>query len=111
MDYKVLFKEENEKMKERYELAMNRVTDILKEDTVKAPYNDYFKKVSSFILQIKDLVEMVQCGELKKKSLKELQALNESLYKDITLDNYNKSYANPEFTVKTLGEKYAAILS
>lgn len=111
MDYKVLFKEENEEMKERYELAMNRVTDILKEDTVKAPYNDYFKKVSSFILQIKDLVEMVEYGQLGKKSLEELQALNESLYKDIILDNYNRSYADPEFSAKTLGEKYAALLS
>lgn len=110
MDYKILFKEQNEEIKERYELAINRVTDIMNEESVKAPYNDYFKKVSSFILQIKELVEMVHNGEVAKKSVEELKELNDRLYKDIVLDNYNVSYANPEYAAKTLGDKYSKLL-
>ncbi|WP_123610160.1 aminopeptidase [Mobilisporobacter senegalensis] len=111
MDYKILFKEQNEEIKERYELAMNRVADIINEDSVKEPFKDYFEKVASFILQIKELVEMVESSQLAKKSMNELKVLNESLYEDIILENYNVSYANPEYSMKTLGEKYAKLLS
>ena len=110
MDYKILFKEQNEEMKERYELAMERVTNILEEESVKAPYQEYFKKTAGFILQIKDLVELVSLDMLADKSLKELKIFNNSLYEDLILEHYNTSYANPEYAKKMLGEKYAKLL-
>lgn len=111
MNYKVLFKEQNDEVRERYDLAMERVAFMLEEDTVKAPYVDYFKKVAKFILKIKDLVNLVERDQLKERSLEELQELNYDLYEDIAGENYDSSYANPTYAVKILGDKYGKLLT
>ena len=43
--------------------------------------------------------------------LEELQAWNDTLYEDILGTNYEKSYANPAFAVKMLGEKMGPVLA
>lgn len=111
MNYKVLFKEQNDEVRERYDLAMERVAFMLEEDTVKAPYVEYFKKVAKFILKIKDLVNLVERDQLKERSLEELQELNYDLYEDIAGENYDSSYANPTYAVKILGDKYGKLLT
>lgn len=111
MDYKELFKEENENIMERYNLSMERIAEIGKEDNMKEPYQSYFQKVSQFIMQIEQLVRMVQRDELESKTLEELQELNHSFYEDILVPNYEVSYANPSYAVKMLGEEYGKYLS
>lgn len=111
MKYHELFKEENDNIMERYELSMERIETILEETNVDTPFLDYFHRTARFILQIKDLVKMVQQDELKHKSLDELKTLNHALYLDILVPNYDKSYANPTYAVKMLGEDYATYLS
>lgn len=106
-----LFTEQNNEIRERYELAMDRVKEIVEEQTVQPNYRAYFKSVASFIIMIKELVDMVEKDELKDKSLSELQTINHNLYEDINGENYEKSYANPTFAVTQLGEKYGEMLS
>lgn len=48
MGYKTLFKEENDQVRERYSLALERIRQVADEDTVKAPFKDFFKKNSRF---------------------------------------------------------------
>lgn len=111
MKYYELFKEENDNIMERYELSMERIERILEENSVDMPFLDFFHRTARFILQIKDLVKMVQQDELKQKTLDELKTLNHALYEDILVPNYDKSYANPTYAVKMLGEDYATYLS
>ena len=39
-----------------------------------------------------------------------MKELNKSLFEEIYSENYEESFANPEYAVKTLGEKYGKIL-
>lgn len=44
MDYRVLWKDENEAVKERYYLAMDRISQITRESTVEEPVSQLFYK-------------------------------------------------------------------
>lgn len=102
---------DNKEIRERYELAMERVEGILTEETVKAPYNEYFQSMSGFILEIKSLLSSIEEGQLNSMSLEALQQLNASLYKDIVGGNYETSFANPRFAAEKCGEKYGKIMA
>lgn len=111
MKYHDLFKEENDIIRERYELSIERIETMMDESNVDMPFLDYFHKTARFILQIKDLVKMVSKEELKLKSMDKLQAINHALYEDILEQNYDKSYANPAYAVSVLGADYGTYLS
>lgn len=103
--------EEKRLLKERYELSMERIEAILEEDTVKAPFGDYFHKVAGFIRQMKELGEKKRTGELERLSFEEYQKYNQELYRDILPENYETSYANPAYAVRMLGEEFGQLLS
>ena len=65
--------EEKELLEERYQLSMERITMIRLEDTIKEPFRDYFYQMAGFLLQIKELMEKKQSGELKQFSFEEYQ--------------------------------------
>lgn len=111
MNYKELFEKENEMTRERFDLSMGRIAEINKEEVVKAPYLDYFIKTSEFLLQINHIVELVENDGLSKMSIDDLKQLNHKLYEDILEENYEKSYANPEYAVAVLGKKYGKLLT
>ena len=62
MDYRVKLKDENELMKERFDLAAERISQIPSENTVKAPYLDYFHKVAMYIMKMKDTLLSIEDG-------------------------------------------------
>ena len=103
-------KEQNDSIRERYELAVWRVNEIKKENSVKEPYRDYFLKVAAFIEKVVGFSALTEQNKLKDLSLKELQELNKSLYEDILPENYESSYANPAYAAERLGKKYGKIL-
>ncbi len=103
--------EEKELLEERYQLSMERITMIRLEDTIKEPFRDYFYQMAGFLLQIKELMEKKQSGELKQFSFEEYQAYNTQLYYDILPEQYSKSYANPTYAVQKLGKEYGQLLS
>ncbi|MEG0191220.1 MAG: aminopeptidase [Lachnospiraceae bacterium] len=96
-------------MTERYELSVVRINQIVTEESVSKKYQDYFREVASFLLQIDRVfqrkVQQLVC------SMEELQAENQQLYQDILVENYEKSYANPTYAVQILGKTYGQILS
>lgn len=111
MDYRILFKEENEAVMERYELSMERIGEMAGEETVPVPYRDYFVRTGDFILTIGKLVEELGNGVMDEASLEELKSWNRRLYQDIHEDAYEKSYANPAYAVKLLGDGVGQLLS
>lgn len=111
MDYRKLFAGENENIRERYELAMERIRTIAAEHSVKAPFDDYFVKVADFIMKMDNLYEAVSADAFEKMSMEELEAQNRELYEDITGAAYEKSYANPVYAAGQLSEVFGGILS
>lgn len=96
---------------ERYELAIGRIKEMAEERTVDAGFRDYFRKVADFIIMIDKVRSMLSEGTYDDAPLNELQQWNQSLYFDILPKQYGKSYANPAYAVRELGEEYGAILS
>lgn len=111
MNYTQLYGEDNDLIRERYELAMERIASIEQEKTVNEKYLPYFQKTAAFILLVKSVVEFAQENRLSKMTIEELRALNTALYNDITGDNYAASYANPAYARELFGEKYGKLLS
>lgn len=95
---------------ERYKIATSRIREIINEDTVSEPFKSFFCKASEFICKIDDLNSIIKSGEINDFSLDQLKELNKSLFEEIYSENYEESFANPEYAVKTLGEEYGKIL-
>lgn len=95
---------------ERYEIATSRIREIINEDTVSEPFKSFFCKASEFICKIDDLNSIIKSGEINDFSLDRLKELNKSLFEEIYIENYEESFTNPEYAVKTLGEEYGKIL-
>lgn len=111
MDYRNIFKDENDLMRERYELAIERIGEIPSEKTIKEPYLDYFHKVAQFCIKIGEVFNEVADNQYANKSFEELKELNDSIYEDIEPENYEHSYANPAYACEKLGENYGKVFS
>ena len=98
MNYYHVF-EENEAVKERMLLSLERIEELVKQNDAPAPYRDYFETVAKFILYMKEVKELVESGKLYELSLEELQKINHAMYEDILPSNYDNSYANPLFFI------------
>lgn len=66
MDYRILLQEENDAVRERYELSMERIRSMDTEE-MQLPYGCYFKKVSAFIGQIERLAQRVEGAGLSQE--------------------------------------------
>lgn len=100
-----------EEIRERYELAMERIRAMKQEKTVSAPFYAYFQKMADFILEMDAYRASVEKGEPERLSLAELQEQNRRLYGDVAGGSYRESYANPTGAVEKLGEVYGQLLS
>lgn len=103
-------------LKERYELAVERIKGIKiecerAECSLSGDVSCYFKKVSSFLEQCIGLSEWIEKGGHKKESLEKLEAVNHQMYEDILVCNYDKSYANPAYAVSIFGMEIGQLLS
>lgn len=111
MTYTERFKMENEMVAERHELAAERIALMAEEETVREPYRTYFRKTAEFIRLAVSLYEKQEKNRLRELSREQLSQLNEALYSDILPKNYGRSFANPAYAAKELGEDYGRLLS
>ena len=96
--------EKNEQCEQRHALAVERLRGIVTEETVEKEYIPYFQNTVLFLLEVENVRKKVADGIWDKLSLEEMRGLNESLYSDLLGENYENSYANPEYAVKQYGE-------
>lgn len=111
MKYWEMFKEENEAVKERHELALERIGQFKTEETVAEPYRSYFRKAAEFIMLAEKVYGMQERGELEALSLDEAKKLNIKLYEDVLPGNYEESFCNPAFAVAALGRDFGQYLA
>lgn len=98
---------EYEDIEDRYELMVERIRSITKEETVDMRYRDYFVKTGEFLLQLDKVIEKVKSGISISESCTadELQQINAALYQDVMPENYGTSYCNYGYTRQMFGEK------
>lgn len=96
---------------ERYELAKERMKEIVTEKRMEENYCVYFQKTAAFVEMVAEVYEYAANGGLYRASLEELQRLNYRLYEDILPEHYERSYANPTYAVSVFGEAMGRILS
>ena len=53
----------------------------------------------------------IAAGVDKNQTMEELEARNQALYADIRPQAYETSYANPEYTLKMLGEEFGPFIT
>ena len=121
MSYLDEIKEENESVKERYELAMERINTMLEENEGTWLWEEenqnffcYFQTVKMYLQKIQKAYDLVITGETKKMSLEALQELNHDLYQTLGLEkqeSYENSFLNPKYAVEKLGKKDGKLLS
>lgn len=109
--YQELWNEENTNIRERYDLAIERILEIPSEERVEEPYRSYFNQMAAFTAQIEELARLQLREDLDGLTLEELQQLNRKLYADILPEHYPESYADPACAVRMLGANLGPLLS
>ncbi len=114
MGYQELYKESNEAAAERYELVLERISQICEHADVKEPFADYFEKTASFLMSVAEVMKLQEEQKLLLSgdclSLEELQKLNAKFCNEIEKEHYETSYLNPTYAKKALGEEFGALL-
>ena len=98
-------------MQERFSLMRERIGEIRKEELVREPYRDFFRKTGDFILEICRIHDRIWEGWLEKASMEELKENNHKMYEDILPEHYEESYGNPACAQKILGRDFGQLLS
>ena len=100
MNYQELWKEDNDAIRERYELALERIKMIREEHTVSAELQDYFIQAANVVEAATEYLDF----DYRQYSMEELEAGNQRLYGELQAEAYEKSYANPQYAEKQLGD-------
>lgn len=101
----------DELLKERLQLAEERLTELAKEDVSDEAFSQFFKKGAEWLLHLFATRQKREDGSLYRMTLAELQELNALHYGELQADNYETSYADPGFAVRKLGAEMGTLLS
>lgn len=105
MGYQEIYRQANEATEERLGLAVERIREIRRETGLTGTLQDYFSSAAAFCSELADIYQKKQNGSLEKCTIEELAQQNEALYAEIAeKELYEKSYADPAFAVRQLGE-------
>ncbi|MDE6698147.1 MAG: leucyl aminopeptidase, partial [Lachnospiraceae bacterium] len=110
MSYRDLFMQENAEAMEKFLLAQDRIRDIVNEKSVPEKYQDFFKETADFILYLCKILKISEFDGIRNLELNELEEINNRLYRDIKIENYEKSYGNPEYMDELFGGEYGKYL-
>jgi len=100
-------------MKERFELALERIRGCAGECFALMAFDRYFKEVTAFLLEVCSQYEQIAEGtfDVFSMPMDELKERNYKLYENVLPDQYETSFLNPAYAVKALGEDYGRMLS
>ncbi len=107
-------------VRERYRLSLERIEQIaslgsgLEErtgDKALRSFDVFFRKSAMFIAFTGHVYNLLQSGNYRELHEQELSNINARLYRDIMPHEYDRSFANPSFACRHLGEGYGQIFS
>ena len=100
-----------ELIKERYDLASERIAAICDKCEVDDAYYPFFNQVALYLRKINDILSAVMDGSFYRTSMTKKIQLNKELYIELRPKYYENSYLNPSYAVKKLGKDIGQILS
>lgn len=98
-------------MRERWELALERIREIKKENRLREPFLSYFVEVGDFLILLGEEEKRVSQNKIRQAGLEELKRINRSLYERILPGNYETGYADPKQAAALLGADYGQLLA
>ena len=110
-DNKIRQQQRNEACIQRHELTIERMKQMMTEDTVEEQFQPYFQECALFLLELEMVRKKVEDGSWENLSLAELQEYNRSLYEKLLPENYEKSYASFRYACQVFGKEHGQILS
>lgn len=100
-----------ELLTERYELAIERISQIKEEHVPEETWNDYFVAVAAFLERIDRYYDFLRQGGLKTADMEALQEWKQCLYEDLSEEKYESCYGNSAYAMKLFGEEYGRLLA
>ncbi len=97
--------------KERFELAAQRIKEMLSDVETAPLYREYFEQTAIFLQRMNEIYTMAQDGSLFLQSIDKKEELNAELYAEVLGNAYEESYCNPAYAVKKLGKEYGPFLA
>lgn len=98
-------------MEERYQLAVERVGQLMCEQEVDEKFQPYFAENAGYLAIMAEEYAWISSGKMKDAEAMELQRHNEICFIDLVGRNYDTSFANPAWAVKMLGEEFGQLLA
>lgn len=111
MKYQSIFQEANENAMERYELVIERLENILEENSVPEEYQAYFEETAEYLLYLNSLAELKMEGTFYDADMEEWKYRNEMLHGAVKPELYDTCYGNPTYAVEQFGTEAGQLLS
>ena len=95
---------------ERYQDAVDRIREILSEETVREPFRAYFKSAAEYVLRLDAFAGFSGREDIASTAhIAELKDYSRLLFADLT-EGYDSSWLNPAFAYRQTGS-YGPVLS
>ena len=98
-------------MKERYELAYNRIHEIVSEKNIPEVYRAYCQETAVLLSSLDQVLVLAEGDGLQAASLEQLKTWNNQFYDPLRDDNYEKFYGNPRYCTEKFGEEQGKIMA
>lgn len=98
-------------MKERYELAYNRIHEISSEKNIPEVYRAYCQETAVLLTSLDQVLVLAEGDGLQAASLEQLKTWNTQFYDPLRDDNYEKFYGNPRYCTEKFGEEQGKIMA
>ena len=95
----------------RYTFAMERIGRIPGENSTAPGFIQYFEEGAEWFILMRNEEEFLDSEEAENCSLEVLKKRNHALYKEILPGAYERSYSDPAYAVRELGEEFGPVLS
>lgn len=93
---------DSELLDERFDIVRDRIAVIMGEEDLKEPLLSYFHGGAKLICSLTHILTRSLSGEISGLSKEQLAAENQELYSELLPENYEKSYANPDYMYSVL---------
>ena len=96
---------------ERYQLMLDRVTDISQENILPEPYGRYFAEVATFIRDVMEVYEQASQRLLVNDCDNKCKKYHDKFFGRLMTENYEDSFLNPTYSVSVMGKDMGQIMS
>ncbi|HHE38805.1 MAG TPA: leucyl aminopeptidase, partial [Candidatus Cloacimonetes bacterium] len=112
INYAEFLKKKNREIEDNYLKNLEKITQIRNETRgLEDKFLKFIFMIADRILMMSEFEKEYSESYYKEKTLDELKAFNQTVFSEVLPENYEKSYANPEFSVGIFGNELGTIFS